>query len=206
MPNILHSGLRWERSKAGGTNGNPPMGLGRVATGYDGDLGGADIHLMVGMAVRMENTGTFSIAATGATIFGVVVGILPYYASADGYMKFGNYLPNQTAYGTNYSRESQLIIIPVENQIFKINCDDATSATTYAAYRTLIGNNGDHIMASAPSPTMLLDISDVVATAANTAQWRVEDVCDQDLQDFASNYVELLVSCNEMQRNSTTGV
>ena len=206
MANILKSGLRWERSKAGGSNGNPPMGLGRVATGYDGDLGGADIHLMVGMAVRMENTGTFSIAATGATVFGVCVGILPHYSSTDGFMKFSNYLPNQTAYGTNYSRESQLIIIPVENQIFRICCDDATSATTYAAYRTLIGNNGDHIMATAPTPTFLLDISDVVATATATAQWRVEDVPDQDLQDFSSNYVQLLVSCNEMQRNSTTGV
>ncbi len=209
IPNsTFRGGLRWERSMYAGGNGNPPRMLGRVATGYDGDLSGADIHIMVGMAVKYVNDGTYAIAAAGDAIAGVVEGILPYYNSTAALMQYGNYLPNQTAYSTNYSRESQLIIIPVAGQMFRISCDEATSATSYSAYRTLIQNNADHIIVAGTAPTayMLLDVSTAVSGTTATAQWRIEEIPDQDLQDFTANYVEVLVTCNEMQRNSTTGV
>ena len=169
IPNsTVRTGLRWERSMYAGGNGNPPRVMGRVATGYDGDLGGADIHLMVGLAVKYVNDGTYAIAAAGDSIAGVVEGILPYYNSTLGAMQYGNYLPNQTAYSTNYSRESQLVIIPVAGQLFRASCDDATTATSYSAYRTLIQNNIDHILVagSAPSVQLLLDISTSSGTTA----------------------------------------
>lgn len=208
MANLYRPGFRWVGSMYAGANAAPPIIWGAVADDYDGDLGGANMDLCIGMPVRYANTGTFTSADAGATIFGIICAIGAFYDPNLGQMRYGNTLPNQTSYDTLYERESRIGVIPVQGQLFRVQCDDATSATTYAAYRTLVGNNGDHVYVSgsAPAGKVLLDISDVVATATSTAQWRVEAVPDRDSQDFASTYVDLIVSCNEMQRNSTTGI
>lgn len=145
-------------------------------------------------------------------VLGVVVGFGPMYDGTK--MDFRTYYPNAgITYGTNFERETFVHYIPAQSAWFSIDVDDATTATSYAAYLAFKGENCRHNLATTASQALnktdvMLDISDHNTTA--TFPWRIEDVVlnDPNNPDFAGSYVKLIVSCNVPQTGvgSATGI
>lgn len=191
----------------------PVRGL--VASGYQGAInGGTSIDINAGDPVRRLSTGYFEIAdgsegaGGGETIWGVCIGFEPFYDSALGNMRLGDKLPGGAVYGTNFTRQSKILVQRVTDCDWEIDCDDATTATTEALYLALIGENCDHIFltGSEPKSNCMLDISGHATTAA---QWQILGISPSLAnQDFSGLYVKLLVTINEGQIApfSTTGV
>lgn len=196
-------GLRFHSTRSG--SGTPNVLRKRVASAYNGSLNSAAVDMNIGDVVKLVNDGTVALVVAGdTTMFGVIVGIGPYW---DGSKLIRNSkLPNSAgAYSTNYDRETTVFVIPFEDAIFEIDCDDASSATTFAAYRTLVGNNGDLVTtgnATTGKASYMFDISDAVANTTASAQMRILDISPTLAnQDFSGNYVKLLVVANEVSTN-----
>lgn len=194
MANSHISGLRWVRSKHG--HGEAPTEERTVASAYATEL-------RVGQAIKLAADGTAQQAAAGDSVYGVIAGIVRYWDSGNSVMKVGGtVLPASTTWGTNREKRSVIKVIPVEGQIFQVDCDDAVTATTEAAYEALLNSNCDHVITSGD---FQLDIS-TAGTA--TAQWRLVEIPNRSFQDFASTNVRLHVEANESQMvpYSTAGV
>ena len=207
--NISRPGFRWA---SGNTNPYPTPVRVTVASAASFDVSGgaSNVALRKGDPVTMLNSGTVTLCAgfeasgTGVAVFGIVDSVLPYWDAAQNLMVPGNALPSDTTWGTVEERKSQLLVIPAEAGMWEIECDDAATATTEAAYRAFIGENCDHTLAGA-SGTLVnprLDISEHVAT---TAQWRILGISDTaNNRDFSGNYVKLIVRVNEGQASVFT--
>lgn len=202
-----HPGFKW----AVGYNSKPmptPF-LVPVASGYTGAInGGTTVDINPGDPVRRLSTGYFAHAAGneggsgGETIYGICVAVAPYYDGSA--MVPGNRLPANTVYGTNFERQSFIHVVPANAGLWAIDCDDSSTATTYAAYLAFLGENADHRLTagSEPKTNCLLDIS---THGTATAQWRIEHISrTAKNQDFSGLYVELIVSCNEGQQPEFT--
>ncbi len=198
------AGFRPYRPKSGAQTLSPLTGL--IASGYQGAIsGGTSIDISVGDPVGKLATGYmeirdgFEAAGTGETVWGIVTDIKPFYNSVLGAMDFGNRLPGGTAYGTNFARQSKIGYLPVAEYYWEIDCDDAVTATTYAAYLALIGTACDHVLTtgSEPKSNVMLDIS---TTSTSDGQWKIVGISDTVMnQDFSGNYVKLIVEINEPQ-------
>ncbi len=170
-----------------------------VASAYQGQNGGAQsIDLCIGDPVKRVSDGTVAHAAAGdVVIMGVVVGICPFWSASLGAMTFGDRLPGGTTYTTLLDRQSFVMVQPVNDMIFEVDCDDAVTATTFLTYQALIGENCDHAytVGSEPISDCNLDISDHKTA---TAQWRIVDISPtMNNRDFSGAFVKLLVTCNE---------
>lgn len=213
--NIELNGFRWRRSLYATGNNEPPTVRKSVATGYQFQVGGSiNVDVSPGDPLQLVSDGTVGIRAgtegTPGVIFGVVKNILPYWSAAQGAMVIGTTLPGGTAWGTNESRRSWINVIPVFGQIFEIDVSDSATATTFATYLSLTGNNADHILTAVSGETTAqpkLDIATAVGTG--TAQWRIWDISEtQENVDLSGANVKLEVMINEGQgaEFSTTGV
>lgn len=204
MDNISRPGFRWAKGNA---HPMPSPHKVHVATAASFDVSGgaSNVALRAGDPVTMLSTGTVTLCAgfeasgTAVAVYGIIVGVGPYWDAAQNLMVPTNALPSDVAWGTVEDRKSTLYVVPAEAGFWEIECDDAATATTEAAYRALIGENCDHTLAGA-SGTLVnprLDISQHVTT---TAQWRIEGISDTaDNRDFSGNYVKLIVRVNEGQ-------
>ena len=196
-------GLRFHSTRSG--SGIPAVVRKRVASAYNGSLNSAAVDINIGDAVKLVNDGTVAhVVAGDTTMFGVVCGIGPYWDGTK--MVFNSKLPNSAgSYSTVYDRESTVLVIPFTDAIFEIDCDDSSSATTFAAYRTLVGNNGELVSAGSATTGKghyRFDISDAVANTTASAQLRILDISPTLAnQDFSGNYVKLLVVANETGTN-----
>jgi hypothetical protein len=185
-------GFRFHSTRSGSSQ--PNVRACPVATSYDS---GNSTNINAGDVVKLLDDGTVALAAAGDTnLFGVVAGIQQYWDGSK--MVVNTYLPNITAYGTVYERESRILVIPFNDAIFEVDCDDAVTATTYAGYRTLVNLNCD-LSVSANATTgkanYRLDISD---NKTGSAQFRIWDISPTAQNvDFSGNYVKLLVVANE---------
>ena len=197
-----YGGFKWVRSLFGNT---PPNAVEcRVASAYSGAInGGSTIDINIGDPVRFVSTGTVAHAAGnegasgGEDIWGVVVSIMPYWDGTR--MVPGFRLPAGTTYGSVLERQSRVLVYPVAGQVFEVDADDATTATTESGYLAFVGENCDHRLTtgSEPKSNCLLDISTHVAT---TAQWRILNVSKNVAnQDFSGGFTKLYVTCNETQ-------
>lgn len=199
MANRRLSGFRWVRSKDNPNAHSPPIVRRVVATGYA-------TAIYTGDAVKVISDGTITACSAGDTIYGVCDGVDQYY---DGVViRRGGSLPASTSWGSNYERRSLVRVIPVRNQIFRMDADDATTFTTAATYEAAIQENCEWVAGTAVNDQSgtLLDISTHATT--NTLSLRIEDVPDPNLQDFASVGVKVDVSFNLIQdtgSGSTTG-
>jgi hypothetical protein len=97
-------------------------------------------------------------------------------------------------------RRSILDVIPAAGNYFEIDCDDASTATTYAAYLAFIGEAADHTfdvgtVERAGYANPKLDIS----THLNSAgQWKIVGVSrTMNNRDFTGLNVKLIVEINE---------
>lgn len=203
--NAVRYGFTWYRTRAGGTAPKPLRV--RVASGYQGSVSSVNVDLQIGEPVKKVSDGTVAHAAAGDAIFGVVVGVGPYYNSTLGAMLPSNRLPGGTTATVGTDRESAVYIIPAADQEFLCCADDNTTATTISGYIAFIGENADHVTATAVAPNgnYLLDISD---HKTGSAQWRIVDIAPFPAIDYTGNYVPLIVTCNEVQQApfQTTGV
>ena len=191
MPNKTVKGFRWIRGE--GRTGSPAIEEGVVASGY-----GTAIY--EGVPVRRIDDGTFTVAAAGATIYGICCGINQYYDSGDGRVKkplgpSPKLLPASTSY-TGIDRESRIAIIPVAGNLFEADFNAAIATTTLAGARAFLGTNGDHVISSDDAA---LNASDFVANDATPASagWTAVDVAID--QDFTASRIKFIVRCNEPQ-------
>lgn len=194
--NMQKYGFRWSTRFNGGPMPAPVRIP--VATGQDFVVSAANYSLGAGDVVLMESTGMLDISLATEAVYGIVVGVEPYWDGS--VMRPSNLLPSGVSYGTNLSRQSFLLVVPSHLGYWEVDCDDNTTATTLAAYQALVGDNADH--AHSPNATTLrvhprLDISDHKTGAA---QWRIVNISgDVANKDFSGNYVKLIVAANETQ-------
>lgn len=171
-----------------------------VASGYQAqdDASGFSVDLNVGDPVKLAADGTVELANTTEPAWGVIVGFDFYYNTANGRMEPTDRLPG----GSTWSGEEQrpwLYVVPAgPGQLFEVDVDDAVTATTFAAYLALVGQNVTHVCPG-NSTTRRAEPRLDISLAATTAglNWRIEQVSQiQSNRDFSGANVKLIVSAN----------
>jgi hypothetical protein len=195
-------GFRWAFGYGGKSM---PMPIRKhVATAQD-DVDDAAVSCAIypGDPVKLMSTGGVKIALTTEAVYGIVVGIAPYWDGTR--MVRGNKLPNATTWGTVEERRSYVYVVPATAGFWEIDCDVSAAAyDTKAEYQAFIGENAEHVVpggtftgvAPTDSCDPYLDIS-----THNTTEglgWRIEDISQTEHnQDFSGEYVKLIVSVND---------
>jgi hypothetical protein len=192
MPNLHKKGFRWVGSKYTPSQTNPPIKLCPVADDFN-------VTLKIGAPVKLISTGYIEDADAGDDIFGVFVGAEQYYDSTISALRGGPTLPANTSYDTNASRVSLARVSPARGQLFEINVDDNTTATTYLGYVAFLGENAEWAVGTDGDEVdgAVLDIS--THNTTDSLSVRIEDIPDRNLQDFSAADVRLVVSFNEIQ-------
>lgn len=208
MDNFNFYGFRFFKSRFG--SAMPAFERGFAVTGQAFNVNGGiqNANLQPGDLVRKLASGGLTLCdgAEGAggalPPLGVVMHIGPYFDGTR--MKPSNQLPSNVAYGTILERQSTIWYLPVESAIWEVDCDDAVTATTEAAYQLTGGANADHRNAGAAGAAVetgakpRLDISTVNTT--NTLIWRILGISPtQNNRDYSGNFVKLLVQPNVWQ-------
>lgn len=194
-------GIRFHSTQGG--SGRPACVEALVASAYAGDHGGA-VGIAIGDPVDRLATGFVELTndtATRDTLFAVVMSVANAKVDANGKARPANYLPSGTTY-TLEETTSRLIVAPFSDHNWEMDCDDAVSATTLAAYRAFVGENVDMVFSretsnpDKPRCNPLLDISTHAVTAA--LMWRIVGVSkSRENADFSGLNVKLLVQLNQ---------
>jgi hypothetical protein len=186
----------------GSLYGNMPKPIRvRVASAYQGaDKNSANCDLGPGDVLKEVSDGTVALAAGTDAFLYVCVGVGQYWNGT--VMTNNKVLPGgQGAYSTNLDRETWLWAVPVNGNIFEVDCGTAAGTATQAGYTTLIHNNVNHANngdTTAVRANPQLDAANAATT--NTLQWRILDISPtQENQDFTGLYVKLLVTANVSQ-------
>lgn len=205
--NLHLYGIRFLETK-NGSNMPSPI-LKRVASGYAPAINGRTdtaLALHIGDPVHALSTGYVQLCAgqeaAGAaaeTVDGIIVGIEQYY-DGEKIVRAGHKVPYGTAYGTVFERETRVMVIPTANNYFEIDCDDASTFTTYATYLAAIGEAADHTFdvgtvdrAGYANPRL-----DISTHSTSTAQWKIVDISkSKNNRDFSGLNVKLVVEINE---------
>jgi hypothetical protein len=204
MDNQALYGFRWVKSRTG--SGTPAPEWVSVASAYQAAPGGVNVDLNIGDPVKKVNDGTVALAAAGDAIFGIVCDVGPYW---DGTKKVrANRLPGGTTYGSVFDRESKVAIYLFADNIFAVVCDDASTATTQAAYQALVGENADITINQVSGDTHAYPKLDISDHKTGTAQCRLVAIDNRVDIDFTGANVPFLVTGNEVQQApfQTTGV
>lgn len=194
-------GFRFHSTQGG--SGRPACIEALVASGYAGDHGGS-VGISLGDPVDYLATGFVELTndtATRDTLFGVVMAVANARIDSNGKARPASYLPSGTTY-TLEETTSRLIVAPFSNHIWELDVDDATTATTLAAYRAFVGENVDMVFSrdtsnsDKPRCNPLLDISTHATTAA--LMFRIVGVSkSRENADFSGANVKLLVQLNQ---------
>lgn len=199
MANRTLTGARWKQSLIAPAASSPPIEVLPIASGYNTDI-------FVGDFVKILSTGYVSRASAGDTLYGVFAGCEQYYDGSK-IVRGGKY-PANTAYGTVFERQTFARIIPAFGQVFEMDADDATTATTYAANLALVGENAEWITGTGTGDNSgnLLDISTHANT--NTLSLRLHGLSKHVDIDYAAVGVKYYVTVNLVEKpagGSTTG-
>lgn len=179
----------------------------QVATAKDFNINGSsvDMNLNIGDQVTLLSTGYLDIAegseasgGTADTVLGIVVGVRWYWDVARQRMVPASKLPSGIAWGTIFHRASVVQVIPATLGQWYVQCDDAVTATTEAAYMALRGECCDAVLSAADTTGLnlrtLLDIS----THAATGQWQLVSFPKSPWNsDFSATRVTARVRCFE---------
>jgi hypothetical protein len=194
-------GFRFYASQTGG--GRPPCIEMLVASGYAGDHGGS-VGVTIGDPVDLLSTGFVELmndTAVRDTPYGVVMAIANARIDSNGKARPASYLPSGTTY-TLEETTSKLIVAPFGSNIWELDCDDNTTATTLAAYRALVGENVDVVFSrdtsnpDKPKCNPVIDISTHATTAA--LLFRIVGVSKtRENADFSGANVKLLLQLNQ---------
>lgn len=206
MPaNRIQYGFRWVRSMHG--SNMPSLKLARFASGYQPAVNGvADtaLALRAGDPIRLLSTGYFELAdgnegaAGGETVDGIISHIEQYYDGSKLWPGGLGRLPYNTTY-TGRDRETRVWYYPTAGNLFEVDCDDAATATTYAAYLAFIGERCDHRLKSlSETDGKAWPRLDISTHGSGAAQWKIEQISNSmNNQDFAGANVKLIVSIDE---------
>jgi len=170
-----------------------------IATAQDDqdDAAGTSVALGVGDPVIRVATGGVTLSPTTNAVWGVIWGPCIYWDGTT--MVQGNYVPNQTAWGAVESRRSMVAVMPAKACYWEVDCDDATTATTRAAYHALIFRNVDHYStASGGRADTMIDISGHATT--EHFSWTIYAISEtKHNRDFSGAYVKLVVAANDSE-------
>lgn len=201
--NVHKYGFKWVGSLDGACYPKP-LEL-TVATAYQAQVSGSDVDLNIGDPVQMTTDGSVVLASGGGspgTLWGVIVGFSNAKVDSEGRARPSSRLPGGTTWTTEATR-SKVLVVPFGRNIWEIDCDDKTTATTLTAYRAFINENcdltysRDATNSDRPKANPMLDISTHTTATAN---FRIVDVSKtMENQDFAGLYVKVRVVCNESQ-------
>lgn len=208
-------GFRWSVAANGGRPMPAPMEMiVPTLTSFDVNGGASNVALGPGDPVILLSTGGVDLCdgaegAGGALApYGIVVGVGPYWDGTK--MVRGSTLPSDTAYGTILERQSKVYVVPIQAGIWELDCDDATTATTEAAYQAFIGENVNYIFDTTSTNTRATPRIDISThNTTNTLVLNIVGISPtKNNQDFSGNYVKLLVRANVVQLVSAgvTGV
>jgi hypothetical protein len=196
-PNAI--GFRWVRSKAAPTS-EPPRETRVIASAYATSLGR-------GAPVKIISDGTIQLAATNDAVYGVFDGMAQNYNASTGFVGPAPKYTATVTYSSDMSRQSRAYVIPVVGQVFRITCDDNTTATTQAAYEAFVQENCDFSAGTAAGDRSghVADISTHATTAEDLRILAIPDIASTD---FSATGVEIEVEFNLIQGTqvgSTTG-
>lgn len=204
MDNPIKYGFRFARSRWGRTEPTPLKMTVATAESFDVSSGTSNVFLGPGDPVVRLSTGGVTLCPATSPPFGVVVGVGPYWNGT--FMEPTDKLPSDTAWGTILDRQSTVYVVPFEQAYWEIDCDDAATATTKAAYQAFVNENCSFILCggvSGHAPTTnsparahpRLDIATHAVT--DSLILRIVAVSDTvDNQDFTGNYVKMIVELN----------
>jgi hypothetical protein len=224
MDNAPRYGFRWSKAANGGVDHPKPIWMSVAsAASFDVSSGAANVRLRPGDPVVRASTGGVTLvngvedSQTAIAPYAIVVAVGPYWDGTK--MVFGNSLPSDTTWGTVQERRSMVGVVPVDAGVWEIDCDDASTATTEAAYLAFIGENANFQLTGTTGQSYAypkLDISSHATTGSLV--WRIVGISGtQDNRDFSGANVKLLVQPNLAQlpnfasvaaatANNTTGV
>lgn len=217
--NLLRYGFKFTRTISGGDS--PVVEKLPLASAFRPTLtvGAASKYknLRAGDPVQRLSTGYLDICAgqesdtPDTTVYGVIAGFEYQYSSSQGTMVLADSYPSDgISYGTNFERQTFVHIYPASRCYFEVCCDDKATATTYAAYLALVGENANHTFDTTDGGDCktLLDISTHNTTA--TLLWRIVGVNKDhpENENFDELYVKVEVVANALQEPawSATGV
>lgn len=207
MANRAENGFKFVRG-INGSRDTPEPEQWPIASGYQGAIqGGGNVDVNVGDLVKRLSTGYLSIAeGTEITSYnpgtvnadipvGVVVGFSPYFDGT--VMQPTSVLPGGTVYGTNFTRQSFALVVPIQSGIWSINVDENTTATTYAAYLALVGQRVDFVNtnATATEAGPRIDISGHATTVTHRFTIYGLSPSQNDL-DYSAVDMSILVTAN----------
>ncbi len=155
MPNRYKYGARWVRGR-NGAKACPPPEKWPIASGYQAVVqGGNSVDLNPGDIVKRLSTGFLALAeGTEITGYnpptvdadiavGVIIGFQNFF---DGQvLQPTDRLPGGTVYGTNLTRQSHALVVPLEASIWSIASDVTGAPTTQAAWQALVGQRVDFV-------------------------------------------------------------
>jgi hypothetical protein len=171
-----------------------------VASAYQAAPGTVNVPLRVGDPVARVSDGTVALVAAGSgtDVYGVIVGIERVYDSAVGAPGKNSLVPGGTTW-TGLPNQTLVQVAPVLGRIFEVDVDDATTATTEAAYQAFRGENVDIVYGAVLNTGAFprVDISGHATTAA--LQCNIVGISPtQDNQDFSGSHVKLLIQFNQV--------
>lgn len=165
-----------------------------VASAYQAAPSATNVDLNIGDPLQLLSTGYVSLAVENTEIYGFFAGCFYFDGQK---MRYGRKLPGGTTY-SSVEQESRVQIIPAFGNVFEVDCDENSTATTYAAYRALVGENADLSInqdGTSKEARPLLDISDHKTA---TAQFRLHEISDSTQnRDFSGERVKMFVTVNE---------
>lgn len=201
--NRVEYGFRWSTSYNGSAM-PPPIEV-TVASGkaFSVTGGASNVDLGAGDPVKRESDGHVTLCegneTTPAAPYAIVMGVDAHWDGT--VMKRDTILPSNITYGSNLSRQSKLLVVPVTAGAWEIDVDDSTTATDLSSYQAFIGENVDHILTGASGDSRAkpqLDISTHATTA--TLHWRLIAVSKTvNNEDFSGANVKLIVRPNVAQ-------
>lgn len=200
-------GLRFAGTSIGGVGSNKPPAIKiPIASAYAPTAAGTGVNLHVGDAVTLNTTGALKIIVgsegTQTTIWGVIDGFSEQWDATNGVMMPQDRYVSGTTWGTNMDRMGFAYVIPMVGNLWEVCCDDASTATTKAAYYALFGENCDLVLsadttnAGDPKVVTKIDIS-THDPATATLQVRLVGFSPRLGIDYSGLNVPLIVECNK---------
>ena len=217
MANRIKYGFQWDRNANGKDCPQPERRP--VASAYQGAItGGGNVDLNVGDVVKTLADGTIAIAegsektsydpgVVDADIpYGVIVGFEPYYDGT--VMQPTNVLPGGTTYGTNFTRESAALVVPIEMGVWSVAVD-ATSASydTYAEWRATVGETIDMVNSNGVTGDAEpeLDLATIADSASASQIFKIHGLDPaRDNRDYDAAGFRLLVIANRYANAANT--
>jgi len=206
--NKTQYGFRWASAWNGGKSCPVPIKM-TVASGQDDqDDGSNSVDINIGDPLKLLGTGGVTLALTTDPISFICVGILPHWDAGQGVMRPNSKLPNQTTWGTVEARRSYVMCVPATAGLWEIDCDDSSTATTFAAYVALIHSNCNHVVAGNTANTSAKPEINITSAGATDEAFelRIMGISETaENKDFSGAQVKLIVAVNNSQLPGTPG-